>query len=129
MLTLYLKPGCPYCENTIKIVETKKIQHKKIILDTEEKRDEIKKKHNYNTFPQVFFKDKFIGGNNDFTSIINMCEQLNMLLSEVNDDVLNIVLDLCCELSSDKKNCKIKKLLTQKKITVTKQQKTHKTKK
>lgn len=115
MLELYLKPGCPYCANTIRVVESKNIKHKKIILETEEDRNKIKKKHNYQTFPQVFFNGRFIGGDDDFTSIIDMCSTLNTLLNDVNDDVLTIIVDMCCELSTNKKDCKIKKLLTQKK--------------
>ena len=113
MLELYLKPGCPYCANSISIVESKGIKHKKHILETEEEREIIKKKHKFNTFPQVLYNGNFIGGNDDLVSIVNICEKINMIITDVNDDVLSIVSELCCEL--DKHNCKIKKILTIKK--------------
>ena len=70
----------------------------------------IKKKNKFNTFPQVFVDNKLIGGNDDFVRIVDMCDKLNGMLNNINDDVIQIILKLCCEIS-DGNNCKINKLL------------------
>jgi len=110
MITVYLKPGRPYCQNTENIIDTSNIKAAKILLHTAEKRNNIKKKNNYNTFPQIFVDGKFIGGDADFVRIIDMCDKLNGMLNSINDDVIQIILKLCCEVSNNN-NCKINKLL------------------
>lgn len=110
MITVYLKPGCPFCQNTENLIDSRNIKANKITLDTEEKRNKIKKKNKFNTFPQVFVDNKLIGGNDDFVRIIDMCDKLNGMLNNINDDVIQIILKLCCEIS-DGNNCKINKLL------------------
>lgn len=113
MLNIYYKPGCPYCKSAVEIMKQKNLKYKIHMLNTESERQQIKKKHGFNTFPQIFYNGKFIGGKDDFDKLINMCQQLDTVMSDVSDDVLNIVSGLCVELSTDKQ--KIKKLLTKKK--------------
>ena len=127
MIVVYLKPGCPYCANTLRIIEENNIKTKKITLETEEQREEIKKKHNYFTFPQIFIEEKLIGGNQEFEQLIGMCEKLNSMMDGIEDDIIKIILKLCCSLS-DNNGCKIAKLVEGKKEKKKKISKKHKKK-
>ena len=55
MIKIYTLPYCPYCINTLRILNKMNINYENIIVNDYNK-NEIKKKHNYNTFPQIFFK-------------------------------------------------------------------------
>jgi len=110
MITVYLKPGCPYCANTLRIINERNIKAKKITLETEEEREKIKKKNNYNTFPQIFVDNKLIGGNDDFVKLIDMCDNLNNMMNGIDEDIIKILIKLCCELSNEE-GCKIAKLV------------------
>ena len=62
MLTVHLKPGCPYCLNTMEKLNFLNINKKlikELVYNTITKRYH-KKKLNKNTFPQVILS---IGGN------------------------------------------------------------------
>ena len=55
MIKIYTLPYCPYCINSLRILNKMNIDYENIIVN-ENNKNEIKKKHNYNTFPQIFFK-------------------------------------------------------------------------
>tara|TARA_B100000963_G_C22613647_1_gene666163 strand:- start:185 stop:556 length:372 start_codon:yes stop_codon:yes gene_type:complete len=116
MFKIYVKPGCPYCAHAIHTVKTRKIEHKVIELKTEKRRLEVKKKHNYQTFPQIFFKTTFIGGNDEFQSIIEKCDTMNKLFNSLPPKILNTVIEICCSLSTKKNACMINKLCNKKVI-------------
>ena len=72
MFELYLKPGCPYCNESKKLIvnnvkDTKK--YKFYEIDDPYKREQLKVQHKMDTFPQIFFKINNkkikIGGNDD----------------------------------------------------------------
>jgi glutaredoxin len=105
MFKIYVKPGCPYCAETISTAKYRKINHKIIELKTEKRREEIKKKHKYQTFPQVFFKSNLIGGNQEFQSIVSKCDQMNTLFDSMTPKILKTVVEICCALSTKKNAC------------------------
>lgn len=115
MLDVYYKPDCPYCKSAVDIMEQKKLKHKIHMLETENERQEMKKKHNFNTFPQIFYNGKFIGGKDDFVKLINMCQKLGNIMNGVDNDVVGIVSGLCSELNSGKQKRKFETLLKKKK--------------
>jgi glutaredoxin len=110
MFSLYVKPGCPYCADAIETVISKNIAHKVIELKTEKRREDIKKKHNYSTFPQIFFKKTFIGGNDEFQAIVAKCDQLNNMFDNMPPKLLKTVIEICCALSTTKNSCSIGKI-------------------
>ena len=116
MFKIYVKPGCPYCENAIQTVKTRKIPHKIIELQTEKRRMEIKKKHKYQTFPQVFFKNNFIGGNDEFQAMVEKCNNMNNLFDSMPPKILKSVIEICCALSTKKNACVLSKLCSTKVI-------------
>ena len=131
MFKIYVKPGCPYCQETINTVTIRNISHKIISLKTEKRREEIKNKHNYSTFPQVFFKSAFIGGNSEFQAIINKCDQMNNMFDSMEPKTLKLVMGICCSLSTKKTACmfNFNNSNSTKKVKTIKIKKTKKTKK
>ena len=99
MFILYLKPGCPYCEQSKKIIQDNNFKHKFITESDYEKREKLKKKHNMSTFPQIFYKDKKksykIGGNDELISKLKHCNILGKLLHKsFKKDSINIDLSI-----------------------------------
>jgi len=81
MIFIYVLDYCPYCNNSLKILNEFNIKHKKITVQDHEK-DYYKKKNKMNTFPQIFLeieKDKLvkIGGNSDLEKTLSICKFIN----------------------------------------------------
>ena len=95
MFILYLKPGCPYCEQSKKIIEDNNFKHEFITESDYEKREKLKKKHKIPTFPQIFYKNKKktfkIGGNEDLINKLKHCNILGKLLKQsLEENSINI---------------------------------------
>lgn len=80
MFILYLKPGCPYCEESKKLILHYKLKYKFITVENEQRRELLKKQHNMSTFPQIFYelnnKKYKIGKNEDLKKKLNYCIRL-----------------------------------------------------
>ena len=80
MFLLYLKPGCPYCAESVGLIKKNKLKHKFIEIDSANKREQLKKKHNMETFPQIFYiknnKKLLIGGNDQFKQKLILCKKI-----------------------------------------------------
>jgi glutaredoxin len=81
MIVLYVLEGCPYCNNSLKLLKEYKIKHKAIVVQQDEK-EYYKKRNKMNTFPQIFMmidKDNFIkiGGNSDLVETIELSHNIN----------------------------------------------------
>lgn len=63
-VTVYSTNMCPYCVRAKQLLERKGIEYKEVNLSKEapEVRLELMQKTNYRTVPQIFIKEKFIGG-------------------------------------------------------------------
>ena len=74
MFILYLKPGCPYCDESKQLVLKYNFKYKFISIDDPNKRELLKKQNNMPTFPQIFYqinnKKHKIGGNDDLKKYI-----------------------------------------------------------
>lgn len=82
MIVIYVLPGCPYCENSLKLLKNNNIKHKSIVVKTEEDKEKYKKLNKMNTFPQIFINidgDNFfkIGGNDDFVETFEIVKTIN----------------------------------------------------
>ena len=77
--TVYHKIGCPYCENTKKLIINNKLKYRLYDVDEfggiENVVTMLKKNGykigNHKTVPIVFGDGEFIGGNNEFEKFIN----------------------------------------------------------
>jgi glutaredoxin len=90
MIVLYVLEGCPYCNNSLRLLKEYKIKHKAIIVPINEK-EKYKKQSKMNTFPQIFMmvdKDNIIkiGGNSDLEEAIELSNNIHR--SNVSIDVV-----------------------------------------
>ena len=119
MLTIHLRPCCPYCENTLEVIDKLNISKKKIkkyIYNSLEEREECKKKLNKYTFPQIYFKDISIGGNDDFVHLVNQClnsEKDQSLNDKISTEIVN---EFCNFIKKKKKKNQVKKVKKTKKL-------------
>ena len=92
MITAFLLEGCGYSEAAGKILKTKKIKHQIIKVPQDEKiKNNYKKKHKMNTFPQLFFTDEKkktykIGGYDDLIYYLDYIE--NIKSNKLNKDFI-----------------------------------------
>jgi len=82
MIVLYVLDGCPYCNNSLKMLKDRKIKHKSIVVKNSfEEKEYYKKQNGMDTFPQIFMqvdKDNYmkIGGNSDLVEIFENCDNI-----------------------------------------------------
>lgn len=70
MFIIYIKPNCTYSMKALKLIVKKRLSHKIITIQSEEQRNVIKRKHNFYTFPQIFYHSTFIGGYDNLRTYI-----------------------------------------------------------
>ena len=64
--TIYSKPGCPYCEKFVAIVEHEELQHVVYELDRDFTKEEFYSEFGEGaTFPQIVLGDLHLGGCQD----------------------------------------------------------------
>jgi glutaredoxin len=68
MITIYYLQNCPHSLAALETLEKYEIDHRKI--DSSNDKEEQKKRSKYSTFPQIYWGNKLIGGNNEVTNII-----------------------------------------------------------
>lgn len=71
MFIIYIKPHCKYSINAVKLLVRNKLSHKIVLINNQETQHHIKIFHNFFTFPQIFYKNKFIGGYDDLQIYIS----------------------------------------------------------
>ena len=54
MFEIFLKPGCPYCAETVSLLKKYKLKYNSHTEPDPEKRERLKKINKMNTFPQIF---------------------------------------------------------------------------
>ncbi len=63
MITIYSKPGCPYCTKIKKVMELEELQHVSYELNRDFTREEFYAKFGDGaTFPQLTLDDLHLGG-------------------------------------------------------------------
>lgn len=79
-MIIYTKDYCPYCDRAKDLFKKKNIEYKEIRVDLDQKQYEIMlDKSNRRTVPQIFFKDKLIGGFDDLWAL-EQAGELNKLI-------------------------------------------------
>ena len=64
--TVYSKPGCPYCEKIVDVLELAKLSHRIYTLDVDFNRERFYNEFgNGTTFPQIVVDGKKLGGCSD----------------------------------------------------------------
>ena len=73
MIKIYYLSYCGYSQKALNTLEEYKIDHHKI----ESSYNKEERKQYHPTFPQIYWNDKLIGGNDDFTKIIKTLQSNN----------------------------------------------------
>lgn len=66
IVTIYTRPGCPYCVSALRLLNSKNVEIKEIDAGFDQSlRREMMEKSGRNTFPQIFIGEKHVGGCDD----------------------------------------------------------------
>jgi glutaredoxin 3 len=70
-VTIYTKPGCPYCARALGLLREKGVEFSEIeaAYDPEKKSEMVQRANGKATFPQIFIGEKHIGGCDDIMSL------------------------------------------------------------
>lgn len=69
-VTIYTKPGCPYCIRAKGLLDEKGVQYKEIVAsENPELRAEMQARSSRNTFPQIFVGNVHVGGCDDLFAL------------------------------------------------------------
>jgi glutaredoxin 3 len=70
-VTLYTKPGCPYCARALGLLRQKGVQFTEIeaAFDPAKKAEMVERAGGKATFPQIFIGGKHIGGSDDLMAL------------------------------------------------------------
>ena len=69
-VTIYTKPGCPYCVRAMMLLEEKKADVNEIVAAFDPKlRQEMMQKSGRTTYPQIFIGEKHVGGCDDIYAL------------------------------------------------------------
>ncbi|RCL01093.1 MAG: glutaredoxin 3 [Candidatus Tokpelaia sp. JSC188] len=66
-ITIYTKPGCPYCTRAKKLLDGEGLQYKEILVvqDSDMRVEMLERSNGRNTFPQIFINTVHVGGCDD----------------------------------------------------------------
>ncbi len=79
---VYSSAHCPYCVMAKQLLERKGVDFKEIRVDLDpSKREEMMKKSQQRTVPQIFINNKAVGGYTDLVAI-DRAKQLDGLLAQ-----------------------------------------------
>jgi glutaredoxin 3 len=80
-VTVYMGPGCVYCEAAKRLLERNNISYKEInVALLEGKKEEMLKKSNgRKTIPQIFFNESHIGGYEELRALEKKGELDNLI--------------------------------------------------
>lgn len=71
-VTIYTRPGCPYCIRAVGLLNEKGVQFNEINAGaTPELRAEMQERSGRNTFPQIFVGSVHVGGCDDLFALDN----------------------------------------------------------
>lgn len=82
-VTIYTKPGCPYCTRAKKLLGDKGIDYKEIVAANDPTlwAEMVKRAGGRNTFPQIFINTLHVGGCDDLYTL-EEAGKLDNLLEE-----------------------------------------------
>lgn len=82
-VTIYTKPGCPYCTRAKKLFDDKGVDYKEIVAasDPALRAEMVEQAGGRNTFPQIFINTRHVGGCDDLYAL-EEAGKLDNLLEE-----------------------------------------------
>ena len=76
MIKVYGLSYCPWTGKAEKLLKKNKIKFK-VILVSDKDKDKYKKKHDMKTFPQIFYRNKKIGGYEDLEELMGILKTID----------------------------------------------------
>lgn len=70
-VTIYTKPGCPYCARALGLLRQKSVEFTEIeaAYDPAKKAEMVQRAGGKSTFPQIFIGERHIGGSDDMAAL------------------------------------------------------------
>ena len=68
-VTIYTRPGCPYCASAKELLESKGVTYEEIDASGDRRPEMVERAHGRNTFPQIFIGDVHVGGCDDIHAL------------------------------------------------------------
>lgn len=68
-VTIYTRPGCPYCASAKELLESKGVAYEEIDASGDKRTEMVERAHGRNTFPQIFIGDVHVGGCDDIHAL------------------------------------------------------------
>ncbi|ENN93317.1 glutaredoxin 3 [Bartonella bovis] len=68
-ITLYTRPGCPYCTKARTLFDKKRVKYTDIDASTSLRQQMVQRANGRNTFPQIFIGDYHVGGCDDLYAL------------------------------------------------------------
>tara|TARA_Y100001968_G_C19342540_1_gene710283 strand:- start:457 stop:1068 length:612 start_codon:yes stop_codon:yes gene_type:complete len=79
-LDIYILPDCPWSKRALKLLDSNNIKYNYFLINSDDEFKKINNRTSFNTFPQIFIKNEFIGGYSELLELSNN-GKLNQLIS------------------------------------------------
>ena len=66
---IYIIPNCQWSERAIRMLRTLQVQHEIKVIKNDNDFKSLNKITNFNSFPQIFIDEKFIGGYSELAEL------------------------------------------------------------
>ncbi len=76
---IYILPDCPLSKRALKLLDSYKIKYNSYLITGDDEFKKISNRTSFNTFPQIFIKNKFIGGYFDLLDLSNNGKLLELV--------------------------------------------------
>ena len=76
-LKIYILKDCPWSKRAVRLLNSLSIPYEDILIDNDESFQKIMAKSSHNTFPQIFFDNKFFGGYDELSEQAKL-DRLNL---------------------------------------------------
>ena len=73
---IYVLPDCPWSKRAIKLLDSCRIKYNTYLVNTDEEFQSISNRTSFNTFPQIFVNNKFIGG---YSELLELYKNGNLI--------------------------------------------------
>ncbi len=76
---IYILPDCPWSKRALKLLDSYRIKYNSYMITGDDEFKKISNRTSLNTFPQIFIRNKFIGGYSDLLDLSNKGKLLELV--------------------------------------------------
>ena len=73
---IYILPDCPWSKRALKLLDSNNIKYKSYLINSDEEFKKINNRSSFNTFPQIFINNEFIGG---YSELLDLYKNGNLI--------------------------------------------------